>query len=91
MALEYNQKNIRVASEGGPKPVTTTRMFLKFFGSRRMSFWFTDWSFSDMRYLNTKLVKFSEIIAMCQLENLDAECCVRGGWLIMGLKIVFWR
>jgi len=49
-------------------------MFPKFFGSRRMSwqsqaasrllFLFTDWSFSDKRYLNVKLVNFSEIIAM---------------------------
>jgi len=39
MALEYNKKNTRVASEGRPKPVTTTRMFPKFFDSRRMSFY----------------------------------------------------
>ncbi len=37
-------------------------------------FLFTDWSFSDKRYLNVNLVNFSEIVAMVWLENLDAEC-----------------
>jgi len=36
--------------------------------------------------VNAKLVNFSEIIAMAQLENFGAECCVRGGWLFMRSK-----
>ncbi len=63
---DINSENIFVASEGRPKPVTTTKMFSKGFGSSRMFFLFTGWSFSDKRYLNAKLVNFPEIIAMVQ-------------------------
>ncbi len=69
----YEKQNTLVVSEGRPKPVTTTRMFPKFFGSRRMSFLFTDWSFSERRYLIAKLVNFSEITAINQSEILCAE------------------
>ncbi len=58
-------------------------MFPKFSTLAVCLFLFTDWPFSDKRYLNAKLVNFSDIIAMVQLENLGAECCVRGGWLIL--------
>ncbi len=75
--------NIHVVSEGQPKPVTTTRTLPKGFGSRCMSwqsqaasrllFLFTDRSLSDMRYLDAKLVNYSENIATAQLENLGVE------------------
>ena len=34
----YEKQNPRVVSEGRPKPVTTTRIFSKVFGFRRMVF-----------------------------------------------------
>ena len=55
-------------------------MFPKFFGSRRMSFLFTDWSLSERRYLIAKLVNFSEITAINQSEILSAECWLIGGF-----------
>ena len=69
-----NDKNILVASEGRPKPVTTTRMFSSFSALAVCLLLFTDWSFSERRYLVAKVVNFSEITAMNQSEVLSAEC-----------------
>ena len=77
--LLTKQKNIRVASEGRPKPVTTTRMFSKVFGSRRMSSYFINWSCSDWRYfLDCKDSDFFADTEYCSVRKIRCSFhCVR--------------
>ena len=77
-------KNVLIASEGRPKPVTTTRMFSKFFGSRRMSWQsqaasrlllFLVGHFQiDVTFLNTKIQRNFEVAIGYAVKHNQLLC-----------------
>ena len=54
-------KNIRVASEGRPKPVTTTRMFPKFSALAVCLLFLAGHFQIDVTFLSTKLLRIFEV------------------------------